>query len=366
MTRPARVRISRRNLLHNARIARQCAPDSSLMAVIKGDAYGHGAALCYDTLRDVADNFAVATISEARALFEALDSDLPKLTILHGAGCADDLAFALQHGLDLVLPDHRQLALCEESRLRPPRPMRLWLKVNTGMHRLGVNPDQVVPALQRIAALSWSEKPLGLMTHLAYASAADGAEATYAQLEQFEAACAQLREEAPELSWVRSAAASAGVLKFPESHQEWVRPGRMLYGPSLGLQKQDSELHPVMTLEAPVLSIRDCQTGDRIGYDGLFTCPEPMRIGIVEVGYADGYPRAAGGLADVFVGGQRRRTLGRVSMDMIAIDLNGTSVEVGDWVELWGENIRVAEVAAQCDTIDYEVLCNAGHSCRHV
>ena len=365
MMRPARVRIAHQNLLHNARIIRELAPRCSLMAVVKADAYGHGASSCTTVLQDMADTFAVATVSEARALLETLAPEFPDLTVLHGADCADDLNFALQHGLSLVLHDSHQLTLWEESRDSPKRPMRLWLKINTGMNRLGVNPDQAMSACQRMAALGWSEQPLGLMTHLACADEPDGAAFTHAQLEQFDAVCEQLRRAAPEIPQVYSVAASAGILNYPESHRDWIRPGLMLYGVSPGPEPKDVDLRPVMTLEAPVLSIRDCQAGEHIGYGATYTCPTAMRIGLLEAGYADGYPRAAGGRTEVLAGQQRCRTLGRVSMDLIAIDLSGTSVNVGDWVELWGEHIRVEEVAAKCGIIAYEVLCNAGHNCRH-
>ncbi len=360
MMRAARVRISQSNLLHNAQLAKQLAPHSSLMAVVKADAYGHGAIDCCATLRDVADAFAVATVGEACALLDA-HPDLPHLTVLHGANAIEELDFALERGLDLVLHDIEQLTLWEQTTRKPLRPLRLWLKINTGMNRLGVNPDQVLSACQRLVALGWSKAPIGLMTHLACADGRDDPSSTQDQLTRFDSIRQDLGESVGECS----VAASAGILNYPESHFDWTRPGLMLYGisPTPG---QGRELRPVMTFEAPLLSIRDCQTGDRIGYGATYTCPAPMRVGIIQAGYADGYPRAAGGQASTFVDNQLCRILGRVSMDLIAVDLSGTQAEVGDWVEMWGENVPVEGIAEGCDTIAYELLCAAGHSCRRI
>ncbi|MDE0612758.1 MAG: alanine racemase [Gammaproteobacteria bacterium] len=347
MKRPARVRISLSNLVHNCRQARAQAPHSSLMAVIKADAYGHGALACAQALRGEADAFAVATLDEALELRDGGTQD--PVIVMHGAREPVELESAIEQNLCLVVHDSEQIALLEQAQVSGMGP-QLWLKVNTGMSRLGINPEQAESCLARLQALPWHPGPVGLMTHLACAGESDD-DTTRIQLERF----AKISSTGE-----RSAANSAAVLRYPESHLDWTRPGLMLYGvtpdhcPSVGLR-------PVMTLEAPLLTVRDCQAGNRLGYGATYTCASDMRVGLVEAGYADGYPHASNGQTEVAIGSRRFPTLGRVSMDLIAIDLTDSKATVGDWVELWGSQIPVGEVAGESGTIAYELLARVGH-----
>ncbi len=347
MNRPARARISLSNLVHNCRQARAQAPRSSLMAVIKADAYGHGALACARALRGEADAFAVATLDEALELRDGGIRD--PILVMHGAGTPAELTSAVEHNLCLTVHDREQVALLERAQVSGPGP-QLWLKVNTGMNRLGIDPEQAESCLARLQALPWHPRPVGLMTHLACAGEPDDA-TTGAQLERF--AAIPGRGE-------RSAANSAAVLRYPESHLDWTRPGLMLYGVAPA-PCPPADLRAVMTLEAPLLTVRDCRAGEQIGYGAGYTCASAMRIGLVEAGYADGYPHASGGQTDVAVGTQQVPTLGRVSMDLVAIDLTGSEAAAGDWVELWGPRVPVCGVAEKSGTIAYELLTRVAH-----
>ena len=349
MNRPARARISLSNLAHNCAQARRLAPHGSVMAVIKADAYGHGALPCARTLQAHADALAVATVGEACALRE--HGIRSPLVVLHGARAPSDLEAAFAQDLQLVVHDAEQVDLLESARRAEAGP-QLWLKANTGMHRLGIDPEAAPACLRRLEALPWHPRPVRLMTHLACADEAD-ARPTRAQLERFAAIPG---------AGARSAANSAALLRFPNSRLDWVRPGLMLYG--VAPVATPVELRPVMTLEAPLLGIRACRAGDRLGYGATFACPRPMRVGLVEAGYADGYPRASNGRTTVAIDGVRHATLGRVSMDLLAVDLTRSRAAPGDWVELWGPHIGIQEVAEKSGTIAYELMCHTGHACQ--
>ena len=346
MTRAARVRVSLGNLRRNCALLRRRAPGSSLLAVLKADAYGHGAAACARALDGLADALAVATVGEARALREQ-GAALPLLA-LHGASSGAELAAALAARTGLVVHDPAQIALLERARIKAPGPA-LWLKVDTGMHRLGVAPAALPACRARLAALPWLPGPPVLMTHLSCADEADDPE-TARQLARF----AALPGPGP-----RSAANSAAALRYPESRLDWIRPGLALYGVAPG-PGAEPELRPAMRLAAPLLAVRDCPAGAGIGYGAAHVCAAPTRVGIVAAGYADGYPRAAGGGAAVAVAGARAAVLGRVSMDLTAVDLTGLDAAPGDEVELWGPDAPVADAARACGTIPYELLCRAG------
>ncbi|MCY3852102.1 MAG: alanine racemase [Gammaproteobacteria bacterium] len=347
MNRPARVRISLSNLVHNCRQARAQAPHSSLMAVIKADAYGHGALACAQALRGEADAFAVATLDEALELRDGGIQD--PVVVMHGARGPGELESAIEQNLCLVVHDNEQIALLEQARVSGTGP-QLWLKANTGMNRLGVNPEQAESCLARLQALPWHPGPVGLMTHLACAGEPND-DTTRIQLERF----AKIPSAGE-----RSAANSAAVLRYPESHLDWTRPGLMLYGVTPD-HCPPVDLRPVMTLETPLLTIRDCRAGERLGYGATYTCASDMRVGLVEAGYADGYPHASNGQTEVAIGARRFPTLGRVSMDLIAIDLTNGDVAAGDRVELWGPQVSVSEVAEESNTIAYELLGRVSH-----
>jgi len=334
-------------LRHNLALVRRRAPDSRIWAVVKANAYGHGMAPVATTL-EAADGLAVARVEEGVRLREA--GIARPILVLEGVLFEDELAVARKLGLELALHQPGQIALLE--RTRTARPLRVWVKVDTGMHRLGFDPEAALALLARLDADPGVEKPVGLMTHLAQADDT-GDPLTPLQ-------CERLRALDPAAKYPLSIGNSAGILAFPTSRTHWVRPGIMLYGasPLMGRSAAELGLLPVMGLEARLIAVRALRRGDRIGYGGTYVCPEDMPVGVAAIGYGDGYPRHAPTGTPVLVGGRRASLVGRVSMDMINIDLCGLpAAGVGDPVILWGEGLPVDEVAAWAGTIPYELLC---------
>lgn len=350
MTRATRAVIDCTSLRHNLQRVRRIAPQSRVMAVVKADGYGHGLLRMAEALAE-ADGFAVACVAEALRLREA-GIDQPILA-LQGFRDEDELRDAAAHGVQLALHQDHQLRLLETSRLR--QPLQVWLKLDTGMHRLGFEPQRAGNLHQALSALTNVEAPPRLMTHLACADERDHA-FTERQLSAFDAAVGGIAAE-------QSVANTAGILGWRASHRHWVRPGLMLYGgsPFAGNCGERHGLKPVMTLKAPLIAVKRCQKGDGIGYGGAWVCPETMLIGIAAIGYGDGYPRHVPSGTPVRIKDQRTPLVGRVSMDMIAIDLRGVEgVQVGDEVTLWGEGLPVEEIADQAGTLAYELLCAVG------
>lgn len=351
MRRAARALIDLQALRQNLNRVRSLAPESRVMAVVKADAYGHGMLAVADALKH-ADGFAVASVAEALYLRDA--GVRHTLLVLQGFADAEELSAVAEHRISVIVHESTQLRLLETTSLR--KPIDVWLKVDTGMHRLGFLPADVGRVYQRLCALSMVRNKPTLMTHLAYAD--DRADPrSRLQLAQFNRVVAKLEVEC-------SIANSAGVLNLPESHRQWVRPGIMLYGssPFVDGDAEYDGLKPGMILQAPLIAVKRCQRGDAIGYGGSYTCAEDMLIGVAAIGYGDGYPRHATNGTPVLVKGKRAQLVGRVSMDMITIDLrNIEAPKVGDQVVAWGLGLPVDEVARRADTISYELLCNAGH-----
>lgn len=347
MSRGVRAVIDLAALRHNLALVRASAPHARVMAVVKADGYGHGLQECANALLS-ADAFAVSCLQEALALREA--GLLHPIVLLEGFFDAAELAVIAAHRLDIVVHADWQLGALERARL--PHPLRIWLKVDTGMRRLGFQPQQLSAVLARVRN-SGIANEIRLMTHLAQADDRNS-DFTPQQLTTF-------NQAAEGLSLERSIANSAGVLAWPETHADWVRPGIMLYGASPfadGLAEQPA-LRPVMTLTGRLIAIHQFRRGDPIGYAGSYICPEDMPVGVVSVGYGDGYPRHAPAGTPVLINGQRASIVGRVCMDMICIDLRGLEqpAEVHDIVTLWGDGLPIEEVAAACGTIAYELTC---------
>lgn len=351
MRRAARAQIDLGALRHNFMRARACAPQSRIAAMVKADAYGHGLVDVASTLTECADALGVACIPEALAL---RDAGIPgRILVTQGFKHADELREAVRHGLDVVVHEPSQLACLERAAL-PVLPA-IWLKLDTGMHRLGFLPSELPAAHAALMRLNGIAQPPGLLTHFACADEA-AHPLTSVQLERFDAATARLPGE-------RSMANSAAVLTLPSAHRDWVRPGIMLYGGSPLAHRSAAELdlHPVMSLRAPLIAINRRPRGESVGYGATFVCPEDMPIGIVAIGYGDGYPRHAENGTPVLLNGRRAALVGRVSMDMLAVDLRGVPARVGDEAVLWGvEELPVDEVARRAQTIGYELLCGAG------
>src|SRR5690554_2617344 len=305
MSRFTRARIHLDALRHNLAVARSHVGEAKVAAVIKAGGYGHGAVAVAGALAG-ADAFAVTSVDEAEVLRQA--GFHQRILVLDGLFEADELELAAARGLDLVVHSDWQLDLIE--RFTTETPLRCWLKVDSGMHRLGYAPERVKMAYARLANSASVEGPVNLMTHFA---CADDRRSDYtrSQLQVFNADCEELPGE-------RSAANSAGVLAWPESHYEWVRPGVMLYGASPFADELPGRpaLEPAMTLESRLIAIQHFRRGDRVGYAGTFTCPEDMPVGVVAIRYDDGYPRHAPSGTPVLVDGRRTALVGRVAMDL--------------------------------------------------
>lgn len=342
--RPTRATIDPTALQHNLAVVRRHAPKSRVYAVIKANAYGHGVARAARAL-SAADGFALVELDTAVTLREG--GFTQPIALLEGFFEPSDLEVIAQHRITAAVHSMEQVRMLELSPHRAA--IDVLLKVNTGMNRLGVEPREFRLALARLRA-NQRVSNITLMTHFANA---DEAEGIAAQVECFDRLAAG--EHLP-----RSLANSATVLRYPEAHADWVRPGIMLYGcsPFAGSVGVDSDLRPVMTLESEIIAVRSIARGDSVGYGGAFIADREQRIGVVACGYADGYPRHAPTGTPVLVGDRLTRTLGRVSMDMLCVDLEkNESARVGTRVVLWGEGNPVERVAESAGTVGYELLC---------
>jgi alanine racemase len=311
MARPNQARLDLAALRHNVGVARALAPQSKVMAVVKANAYGHGAVTIATELDGLVDALAVACIEEAVELRDAGVS--APILLLEGVFEARELATAAQLGFWVSIDNEWQLQWLEDAIV--PEPVHCWLKVDTGMHRLGVAANRTEEFFRRIESNANSSGEPVIYTH--FASADDVAsEQTRQQLQVFDAVCANLPAQ-------RSAANSPGVLAWPEAHYDWIRPGYMLYGnsPMAAPHPNAQALQPVMTLTSAVISLRDVPTGEAVGYAASWTASRPSRIATVTIGYGDGYPRLAPNGTPVLVNGQRAPLAGRVSMDMITVDV---------------------------------------------
>ena len=333
---------------HNLGAVRRRAPQSRVWAVVKADAYGHGLLRAAQALAD-ADGYALLDLNEAVRLREA--GITKPVLLLEGVFQPADLALVHRYALTLVVHHSEQILMLERARL--PSPVAVLLKLNTGMNRLGFVGVQVRAAYGRLEA-SGKVAAISLMTHFADA---DGRAGVAAQMARYAEWTAGLSGEA-------TLANSAAILRYPETHADWVRPGIMLYGcsPFADTSAEVLGLQPVMTLASEIIAVQEIKPGERVGYGGTFEAQRSMRIGAVACGYADGYPRHAPGSNDsntpFVVAGERTRIVGRVSMDMLCVDLSEIpQAGVGSPVILWGEGLPADEVAASAGTVSYELLC---------
>jgi alanine racemase len=346
VSRLIRAVIDTQALRHNLNVIRARAGRAKVIAVVKANAYGHGLVSAALAIQDVGA-FAVARLEEGMSLRAAGISS--RIVLLEGVFSRSQLEDAAHENLDLVVHDARQIELLEQG--GGAGRFAIWMKIDTGMNRLGFAPREFAGALERIRHLSPRE--LRLMTHLACADERD-ARITAAQLERF-------REVTDGLSYETSIVNSAGLLAevAPQSH--WVRPGIALYGASPFEDATAAEfgLKPVMTLTSTVLTVRHVGSGERVGYGGAWTAERNSQLAIIAAGYGDGVPRSFATGTPVLIRGQRAPLVGRVSMDMIAVDVTGVAgVEVGTAAVLWGEGLPVEEVARHAATIAYELLCS--------
>ncbi len=348
MNRSAYALIKLEHFAHNLEILRSFAPHSKVISVVKADAYGHGLAKTAQALTS-SDAFAVACANEAAEL--RATGILHPIICLQGFANEKQLQIIADANVQTVVHSDHQIKLLQNHPL--DQSIQVWLKIDTGMGRLGFRPEDMRHALQQLEEINYISK-IRLMTHFANADLLDD-EYTQQQLKSFD----NLTKKFPDKE--KSAANSAATLAYTNSHYEWVRTGLVLYGISPfqadKAHPDTSELKPAMSLYAPIISIKQMRQGESIGYGSQYTCPHDMRVAVVAIGYADGYPRALTSPMNVFINGNLAPIVGRISMDMMTIDVTHLNAEIGDDVELWGEDIPVSEVAACANTISYELLC---------
>lgn len=330
-------------LAYNLQKVRDFAADSKVMAVIKSNGYGHGICEVAGALEE-ADAFAVARVDEAVQLREAGFSQ--RIVVLEGFSDGDELILFHKFNLEPVIHAPHQLRLLEQSNNRSIS--HSWLKIDTGMHRLGIEPDCFEAFYERLNHIV----PTSVMTHLACSDELENP-MTVQQKKLFDEVTGHCMAE-------KSIANSAAIMEWQSIQGEWVRPGIMLYGASPFADKGGEALglKPVMSLYSKLISIKSVKKGDSVGYGGSFRCPNNCRVGVIAIGYGDGYPRHVKPGSPVLVNGERVKLIGRVSMDMVTVNLSEQpEAEVGDICQLWGEGLPVDEVAKYADTIGYTLLC---------
>ncbi len=345
MTRPIRARIQIAALRHNLAQVRAHAPATKIWAVVKANAYGHGLAAALRGFEQ-ADGLALVEFDLALKLREA--GWRKPLLMLEGPFDAGDVSLARQHGLSLAVHEPRQIEWLAAD-FAGNTAIDVFLKMNSGMNRLGFAPSLCADASDRLAELS-AVASVTWMTHFANADQPGG----------LDAALMRFNDSLPARRVPRSLANSAAIIDHPSTHADWVRPGIMLYGatPFADRSAASLGLRPAMYLETRLIGVQHLATGQAIGYGSAFVTSSPMRVGVVACGYADGYPRHAPTGTPVAVAGIRTRTLGRVSMDMIVVDLEpAPQAAPGDPVELWGGLVPIDEVAAHAGTVGYELMC---------
>jgi len=346
--RRARVTLNSEALCHNLKRVREFSPNSWVMAVIKANAYGHGMLTAAAQL-DGADMFAVAMAQEAFAL--RASGCVKPLLVLHGFSSTRELEKFSALNISTVVHQSQQLNQLLESQLASP--LDVWLKIDTGMHRLGISSDDVEAYFSQLGG-SANVENIYLMSHFANADDV-GNELNNSQLELF-------INVTNDICSGRSMANSAAIMRLQQSHFEVVRPGIMLYGssPFSDVSAADLGLRAVMQFESELIDIKPVKAGEAIGYGSTYIVEKDLLMGVVAAGYGDGYPRHAQNGTPVWLNGRCCDLLGRVSMDSISIELSGVAASIGDRVVLWGNELSVDEVAVASGSIAYELLCNAG------
>ncbi|MFT4247389.1 MAG: alanine racemase [Pseudomonas sp.] len=345
--RPAHALIDLGALRHNYRLARRLGGGNKALAVVKADAYGHGAVRCAQALEDEADGFAVACIEEALELRQA--GIRAPILLLEGFFEADELPLIAAHDLWTAVATPWQVRAL--AAFNSPRPLGIWLKMDSGMHRLGLAPEDFRAAWLRLRGLP-QVGSIVLMTHLARADEIDSGR-TDEQAVAFALACRGMEAQT-------SLCNSPGLLGWRALRNDWSRPGLMLYGanPLADDNALSAQLRPVMTLSSRVIATRELLPGEPVGYGARFVARRPTRVGVVAMGYADGYPQFAPNGTAVRIGDAPGELVGRVSMDMLTVDLTDhPQADVGTPVQLWGAAPRIGELAARCNASAYQMLC---------
>jgi alanine racemase len=347
MSRPAQITINLAALRHNLTQVRRMSPQAKVLAMVKSNAYGHGIERISQALDEV-DAFGVASAEEGMLLRRA--GITKAICLMEGLFHANELPQAITQDFSLIVHHLQQVEMLEQYQ-DASHPITVWLKIDTGMHRLGFKPVDAPAAYQRLLNCPLIKKPIGLMTHFANADASDRAH-TLQQIEIFNASTANIPGP-------RSLSNSAGIIAWPSAHAEWIRPGIMLYGasPLRGHRGVEHNLYPVMALTSELIAVHEVTKGEQIGYGGIWTCPEDMRIGVVGIGYGDGYPHHVKSGAPVMVNARPCPLIGRVAMDMLSVDLRTQpEAKIGDPVLLWGPGLPVEVIAEYSETTPYELL----------
>jgi alanine racemase len=349
LTRPVLATIDLSALRHNVGVVRRHAAHSRVLAVVKANAYGHGVLRVARALADAGtEGFALLELEAAIALREA--GYRQRIVLLEGFFDVGELELLAKHRIDTVVHGPEQIAMLSKVSLgQDGKKLNVLLKLNTGMNRLGVSETQFPAALTALQT-SRAVGDVMLMTHFADA---DDARGVSWQMEVFERVASTAKLP-------RTLANSAAIIRYPQTHADWVRPGIMLYGatPFADINAAQLGLKPVMTLTSRIIAVQQLKAGDTVGYGGAFTAAREARIGVVACGYADGYPRHAPGGTPVRVGDAMTTTVGRVSMDMLCVDITALpNAGVGTSVTLWGDSNPVDEVATAAGTVGYELLC---------
>ena len=350
MSRPARVVIDRAAAKHNLSVARSLSPNSKILAIVKADAYGHGLVEMARSLQE-SDAFGVVSTEEAIVLRES--GVTHPIVLLEGFFEKSEIAVLGEYTLESVIHNHEQIEMLRNAKVRS---LSVWLKFNTGMNRLGFDIRELENVYTVMKPIS---NRLVIMSHLANANIPDDP-SVESQIRLFQKATLAYGED-------KTLANSGGVLGWPDSHFEWVRPGLMLYGvsPFSGITGQKLGIKPVMQVLSKLINVRFVKAGESVGYGSEFICPENMMIGVAAYGYADGYPRNLKAGPPVLVNGEKAKIISS-SMDMIMVDLRGVNnPSVGDDVIFWGDQLPVELVSASLSTIPYELLCGVRRRSRH-
>ena len=352
MTRPITLSVDLGAIKSNARYAKREAPNSNIVACIKADAYGHGMVQVAIALGSEVDALGVASLDEAVVLKKAGING--QILLLEGCFSSEELVESADQGFWVVVHSPYQLEQLREleqlRRKKAKQPLKVWLKMDTGMHRLGFSPEEYAEAYASLAGLE-SVGEIVHMTHFACAEELDNP-LTESQMDTFASVCGDLPGQ-------RSLANSAAILSWKQSHQDWVRPGLMLYGvsPFLSAHDCDQYLAPAMAFTSTVIALKDVPEGQGVGYNQAWVASRHSRIAVAAVGYGDGYPRNTANGAPVAVDGVRAHSVGHVAMDMMLIDVTDIpKIGIGAPVELWGENLSISEVAQHSGYSPYELI----------
>jgi len=349
--RPIRAIIDIPSLLNNFSVVKKYASKSKIMAVLKANAYGHGLIEIAKALVHT-DGISVLTIKEAQKLRYL--GFKKTILLLEGFFELSEVQIASDLNLNITVHNQGQIDFINNS--KPSKPLDIHLKINTGMNRLGFLPDEVDYLVETLSDNPYIGE-ITLMTHFATADEKQGIE------KQFNI----FNDISVNYNLNCSVSNSAALIKYPKAGLDWVRPGIMLYGASPIEDKKAVSfgLKPVMRLMSKVIAIQEIPSGESVGYGSAFISKKAMRIGVVACGYGDGYPRHAKTGTPIFVQNKYTQTVGRVSMDMMYVDLtDNKKALIGSDVELWGENVSVDDVAKHSGTVGYELLCNISSSKR--